>query len=71
MRLPATGGAGVVPETSLEHHRARGWLRCSDAIPDSDKDQVRLGDYTVDLDAEPDTSDEPAESAPAETSKEK
>lgn len=53
MRLPATGGAGVVPETALEHHIARGWIRCSDAISDGERDQLVLGDYTVDLDAKP------------------
>lgn len=81
MRLPETGGVGVVPETSLDHHRARGWLRVSDALGRDGRDQVRLGDYAdaPDLDAKPepksrakakaasDTSDEPADSALANT----
>lgn len=80
MRLPETGGVGVVPASSLDHHRARGWLRVSDALGRDERDQVRLGDYAdaPDLDAKPepqakakakapDTSDEPAKSAPANT----
>lgn len=67
MRLPETGGIGVVPETSLEHHRRSGWLRVSDALGGDERDQLRLADYAEapDLDA-PDASDEPAESALAE-----
>lgn len=80
MRLPDTGGVGVVPETALDHYRGRGWLRVSEALGRDERDQVRLGDYVdaPDLDAPPepkskakakatDKSDEPAKSAPATT----
>lgn len=64
VRLPETGGVGVVAESALDLHRDRGWIRCSDAIAEAEKDQVPLGDYTTDLDATPDV---PAKSAPAKT----
>jgi hypothetical protein len=78
MRLPETGGVGVVPESSLDHHRARGWLRVSEALGRDERDQLRLADYAQapDLDTEPDpgpgpgTSEQPATSAPAEQNKE-
>lgn len=46
-------GAGIVPETSLDHHRARGWKRVSDAFSDLDKDAVDVDLYRVDLDEQP------------------
>jgi hypothetical protein len=67
VRHPDIDGAGVVPASSLDHHRARGWLRVSDAIAEGEKDHLELTDYTVDLDAPA----EPAKSAPAKSTKEK
>lgn len=63
VRHPDIEGAGVVPESSLDMHRARGWYRCSDPIAESEKDQLQLGDYTADLDA-------PAPAAKAKPTKE-
>lgn len=67
VRHPDIEGAGVVPDSSLEHHRARGWVRVSDAIAEGEKNNLRLDDYTVDLDAPV----PPAKSAPAKSTKEK
>lgn len=69
MRLPETGGVGVVPASSLDHYRRTGWLRVSDALGIDERDQVRLADFAAapDLDAEPEP-DEPAKQAPAKTS---
>lgn len=63
VRHPETEGVGVVPDTSLEHHKALGWLRVG-STTDMDKDHVDLSAYAdaPDLDA-------PAKPA-AKTSKE-
>lgn len=53
VRLPVTGGVGVVAESALALHLDRGWIRCSGPIAEANKDQVRLDDYTTDLDAVP------------------
>lgn len=55
IRHPETGGVGVVGESSLDIHRNNGWLRVSDAIGESSKDQVVKADYVAapDLDAPP------------------
>lgn len=68
MRLPETGGVGVVPESALEHHRVRGWLRVSGPLNNDERDQVRLSDYAEapDLDAEPEP--EPPAKPTAKTS---
>jgi hypothetical protein len=57
MRLPETGGVGVVPETAVEHHRERGWIRVSDALSRDEHDQLRPESYVdaLDLDAEPES----------------
>jgi hypothetical protein len=72
MRHPDTGGVGVVPGSSLEHYRLRGWLRVSDPLGADDRDQVRPADYAdaPDLDA-PEPDPEPSAKAPAKPSKEK
>lgn len=63
MRHPGTGGAGVVPESALDIHRAREWVRVSEAIAEADKDQLVLAEYGHDdLDA-------PAEAAKPKTRK--
>jgi hypothetical protein len=65
MRHPETDGVGVVPETALDIWRPRGWVRCSDGIPEGEKDHVVFADHAVDLDAAP---DEPPAKATAKTS---
>lgn len=61
-------GAGIIPETSLDHHRARGWARVSDAFSDLDREHVEVDLYRVDLDRH-DSTDEPAVPAAAKTAK--
>lgn len=55
IRHPETGGVGVVGESSLDIWRSNGWIRVSDAISESTKDQVVKADYNAapDLDAAP------------------
>lgn len=55
VRHPETRGVGVVAESALRIHRAKGWLRVSDAICIDDKYQVVPADYAdaPDLDAAP------------------
>jgi hypothetical protein len=55
IRHPETGGVGVIAESALEIHKGLGWIRVSDAIGESAKDQVVKQDYAAatDLDAPP------------------
>lgn len=55
MRHPDIALPGAVPETALEHWRARGWIRVSDALSRDEYDQLRPEAYVdaPDLDAEP------------------
>jgi hypothetical protein len=61
VRNPELKSAALVPETALDHHRARGWVRVSDAFSDLDR---------VDLDALETPTDAPSAKSPAK-SKEK
>lgn len=67
MRHPDIAVPGVVPESAVEHHRGRGWLRVSEALSDDERDQVVPGSYVdaPDLDA---PKAEPAAKASAKTS---
>jgi hypothetical protein len=73
MRLPESGGIGVVPETALEHYRLRGWLRVSEALGRDERDQLRLSDYAQapDLDAPEPEPTKPAKQAQAAKTREK
>ena len=74
MRLPETGGVGVVPESALDLHRDRGWIRVSDVVTERNKDQVVLADYAdaPDLDAAPAAPEATdAKAPPKQTTKEK
>jgi hypothetical protein len=51
VRNPELKSAALVPETALDHHRARGWVRVSDAFSDLDREHVDVDLYRVDLDA--------------------
>lgn len=55
IRHPETGGVGVIAESALDIHKGLGWIRVSDAIGESAKDQVVKQDYAAaaDLDAPP------------------
>lgn len=69
IRHPDLAQPGVVPESALDHHRARGWLRVSEALSNDEKDQIVPGVYVnaPDLDApEP----EPTAKASAKQTKE-
>lgn len=67
MRHPDIEQPGMVPESALEHHRGRGWIRVSDAISERNKDQVTLADYAdaPDLDAAPAALEAPGAKTPA------
>lgn len=66
MRHPEIAVPGIVPGSSMDMHRGRGWLRVSEALSNDERDQVRVGDYATapDLDA-------PEPAAPAKQTKEK
>lgn len=53
IRHPDTGGVAVVADSALTIHKGAGWIRVSDAIDESAKDQVVTQDYAAapDLDA--------------------
>jgi hypothetical protein len=57
IRHPETGGVGVVADSALDIYKGLGWIRVSDAVGESAKDQIVTQDYAeaVDLDA-PSTS---------------
>jgi hypothetical protein len=70
VRNPELKSAALVPETALDHHRARGWVRVSDAFSDLDREHVDVDLYRVDLDALETPTDAPSAKSPAK-SKEK
>lgn len=55
VRHPEIEGVGVVAASALDHHRARGWLRVSEALTGDEKDQLVPARYAdaPDLDAKP------------------
>lgn len=58
MRHPdLPGPPALVPASSMQRHKATGWIRVSDAIRFDDMDQVDVDAYVgkPDLDAEPPT----------------
>jgi hypothetical protein len=61
VRHPATGGAGVIPESALDLHRGKGWIRVSDWS--TEPSGLRPEDYPqgpdLDVEADPEPAGEP------------
>lgn len=60
MRHPDIAVPGIVPESAMEMHRGRGWLRVTEALSNDERDQIRVADYA----SAPDL-DQPADEKPA------
>lgn len=61
IRHPETDGVGVIAETALEMHEARGWVRTSDWA--DDPTELNPADHPL-----PETEPEPKPKASAKTS---
>lgn len=76
MRNDLTGGIALIPESSVQLHKAQGWVRVSEAVAEQDMDRVDLRAYrdAPDLDPVPEPAPEPvdepaAHAAPAAPAK--